>query len=514
MTDDKDKGKPEAKEEPATAPKDETPQSKAKDEPEAKDEPLTKEELEEQEAASEKAAAEKKAADEKKAEPEPEAKKVEPEPEAKKAEPEPEDDAKDASPPPKKVAAKAKPKAAPEEKSDAPKEGEGMAWAKPLVKFDEWWTKWEARMVLGVLGAEIIALSIWVLLKGLSSEWHPGGADASGLVWRGALGAIVLGLIANRALRPKDEKDAGARRNHQIGVLVAIVVGMVAARFWGSTGSEYFSNLLNWLQSASSLTLIGGLRGVATRLTLWVALLGASLATAQGKHINVDVVMRYVPVKMRVPIAVLGWMTAGLVCATGAYGFVDHLAIAEFKVMEQGPCEANPMDTCTFTFGERMKKVRHEARRDVFLLGRQASLDLKTLPKVLGGTKYKDYLKAKDWNEWLAGEEGWTEYFPKEDVEGQKLDESDPTVTRLPVINVPGGNEDTNGLMRRDADFIFPFGLLMIALRFLLRSILAIAGWVKVDPDAAHGDPDIQSAHKSEGEEEPKADAAAEGGAA
>jgi TRAP-type C4-dicarboxylate transport system permease small subunit len=396
-----------------------------------------------------------------------------------------------------------------------PKDGEGLAWAKPLVAFDAWWTKWEARLVLAVLGAEIVALSVWVLLKGLSSEWRPGGADASGLVWRGAIGAVALGLIANRVLRPKDAKDAGARRTHQIGVSAAIVLGMVAARFWGSTGSEYFSNFLNWLQSASSLTLIGGLRGVATRLTLWVALLGASLATAQGKHINVDVVMRYVPVKLRVPIAVLGWMTAGLVCATGAYGFVDHLAIAEYRVMEQGPCDANPLETCTFTFGDRMKKVRHEARRDLFLLGRQASLDLKTLPKVLGGTKYKDYLKAKDWNEWLTAEEGWTEYFPKEDVEGQKLDESDPAATRLPIVNVPGGNEDSNGLMRRDADFIFPFGLLMIALRFLLRSILALTGWVKVDPDAAHGDPDIQSAHKAEGDAaEGDAALAKDGGAA
>ena len=61
----------------------------------------------------------------------------------------------------------------------------------------------------------------------------------------------------------------------------------------GSATRSYFSNALNWLQSASTLTLLGGLRGLATRFTLWLALLGASLATAQGKHINVDVVMRF-----------------------------------------------------------------------------------------------------------------------------------------------------------------------------------------------------------------------------
>ena len=75
------------------------------------------------------------------------------------------------------------------------------------------------------------------------------------------------------------------------------------------------------------------------------------------------------------------------------------------------------------------------------------------------------------------------------------MDETDANATRLPIVNIPGTGEDTNGLLRRDADFIFPFGLLMIALRFLIRSILAIAGYIKVDPDAVHGDPEILAAH-------------------
>ena len=37
------------------------------------------------------------------------------------------------------------------------------------------------------------------------------------------------------------------------------------------------------------------------RFTLWLALLGASVATAQGKHINVDVVMRFLSPRARVP---------------------------------------------------------------------------------------------------------------------------------------------------------------------------------------------------------------------
>ena len=373
-------------------------------------------------------------------------------------------------------------------------EPEGAAWASPLLRFDTWWTKQEARLVLAVLGAEILSLTLWVLLKGLSNEYRPGSADVSGLVFRGTVTAVFVGYATHRLLRPKSESDAAAVKRHQIGVSVAVIAGIFGGRLWASVGAEYFSNLLNWLQSASTLTLLGGLRGVATRLTLWVALLGASLATAQGKHINVDVVMRFLPIKMRVPVAVIGWMAACAVCTTGAYGFVDHLSIAEFRIMEQGPCEGDPTNTCTYTAGKRLSLVKHEMGNDLFLLGRQMSLDLKTGPRVLGGNKYKDYLHPAEWNAWLKGG-SWTEHFAADDVNGQLMDESDANATRLPIVNIPGTGEDTNGLLRRDADFIFPFGLLMIALRFLIRSILAIAGYIKVDPDAVHGDPEILAAH-------------------
>jgi hypothetical protein len=33
---------------------------------------------------------------------------------------------------------------------------------------------------------------------------------------------------------------------------------------------------------------------------------------------------------------------------------------------------------------------------------------------------------------------------------------------------------------------VFPFGMLVLALRFLLRVILALSGHIEVDPDAAH----------------------------
>ena len=66
--------------------------------------------------------------------------------------------------------------------------------------------------------------------------------------------------------------------------------GFVLGGLLGDAGVLYFANLLKWMQNASLLVFVGGVSEAAKRLTLWLALLGASIATSQGKHINVDVV--------------------------------------------------------------------------------------------------------------------------------------------------------------------------------------------------------------------------------
>jgi TRAP-type C4-dicarboxylate transport system permease small subunit len=398
---------------------------------------------------------------------------------------------KPSEPEPKSEPEKKEP-VAPEERDEqedpnvaTPKSHVGASWVQPLVKFDAWWTTWEARLAAGVLGAEIFSLVTWIALKGMSAEYQPNQADPeapidiSGIIFRALVGALVLGMATFFALRDKDPTKRKTDLRYQLGVSVAVILGMVASRFWANVGVSYFSNALNWLQSSSTLTLLGGLRGLATRFTLWLALLGASLATAQGKHINVDVVMRFLTPKMRLPVALIGWLAAAAVCLSGAWGFVDHLAIAEYKLSMDSPP------------GERVSKVEHEFGRDMFLLRQQIKLDLHSLPKVLAGAKYKDYLKAAEWNEWMNGGD-WAAYFPAEDVKAQMMDATD-TTSRLPLINIPGTGENTNGLLIRDIDFVFPFGLFMIALRFLLRCVLAIGGAVRVDPDAAHGEIEVEN---------------------
>jgi TRAP-type C4-dicarboxylate transport system permease small subunit len=368
-----------------------------------------------------------------------------------------------------------------------------QAWGEPLVKLDKKWTSFESKLCVWVLLAEIAALCFWIALKGLSSEYSPGGGDVSGLVFRSLITSIAIGFAVHKATKPPDASTLKADR-HAIFVTVGVVVGLLLGRVWVKVGVEYFSNLLNWLQSASLLMLVGGLRGLGTRFTLWLALLGASIATAKGKHINVDVVMRFLHPKMRVPVAVLGWIAASAMCLAGVVGFADHIAIESFKAPATQPCADDKNKDCDVPFGQKLDVVTHEVGNDFFLIGRQFSLDLKTFPRVLSGTKYDGWMKASEWNAWLK-DGNWGAHFKQAEVNNLLLPADQPDALRSPAVNVPGGMEQAVGLVIRDLNFVFPFGLLMIALRFLLRALLAISGHVRVDPDAAHEEEEVEEKH-------------------
>ena len=202
----------------------------------------------------------------------------------------------------------------------------GAAWAAPLVRFDGWLTKVESTLCAIVLVAEILALCFWIAMKGLASA--SGQGDLSGLLMRSVITSVVLGIAAHRFTRPKPgDTSEQAEKRHVYATTGAVLLGLLLGRAWVGVGATYFSNLLNWYQNASLLMLFGGLSGLATRLTLWVALLGASIATAKGKHINVDVVMRFLSDRLRVAVAIVGWMTGALVCTAAAF---DRFTTAAF----------------------------------------------------------------------------------------------------------------------------------------------------------------------------------------
>jgi TRAP-type C4-dicarboxylate transport system permease small subunit len=372
----------------------------------------------------------------------------------------------------------------------------GAAWAAPLVRLDEGWQSFEARLCAWVLIVEVSSLTLWIALKGLATDYT--GGNAAGLLTRQLISMAVLGGGAHLALRARGGKV------HSNAVLTGVLLGfLVVGRLWAHVGVTYGSNLLNWLQNASVLMLLGGLRGVATRLTLWLALLGASLATSRGKHIHVDVLIRYVPKKLQGPTSVVGWFAAAVVTCFAVFGFVDYIAIAEFRVPAMQDCPGEVGKTCDTPTGAKLGMMAHEVGNDLFLLGRQASLDLKSLPRVLVGTPYDKWMKGDEWNAWLDGA-NWTAHYDKAAIDALHMDPSDATATRMPQVVVPGTGEEARGLLIRDANLVFPFGLAMISLKFLLRIVLVLTGHIHVDPEAELDDPELKASHERD-------DAAAKG---
>ncbi|HLK39535.1 MAG TPA: TRAP transporter small permease subunit [Polyangiaceae bacterium] len=370
----------------------------------------------------------------------------------------------------------------------------GAAWSAPLERLDEGWQTLEARLCAGVLTAEVLSLTLWVVLRGLASDTVPGGNPA-GLVCRNFLSAALLGGAAHLATRSR------GTRPHRIAVTSAVLFGLfIGGRLWVHSGVSWASNVLNFLQNASVLMLIGGLRGLATRLTLWVALLGASLAASRGKHIHVDVAVRYLPVKMRLPSALAGWFATAAMCTAGVVGFVDYIGAAAFRVNSVQSCPGDPTKECDTPAGVKFATITHEMAGDLFLLGRQASLDLMTWPRVLVGTPYDKWMKAADWNAWLDGAD-WTAHFDQDAVKALHADASSPDATRIPQVVVPGTGEEARGLLIRELNFVFPFGLAAIAIKYLLRILLALGGRVELDPEAELQDEELahHTAHVSEG---------------
>jgi hypothetical protein len=342
-----------------------------------------------------------------------------------------------------------------------------------LSRFLELWQRIEVRLVIWVVVAEISALCVWVALKSFAAFYTPGG-NLIGVMFRGIVGAMVLGLIAHAVLR---------KRNlpvllHRWIVVGAVAVGLLSGRAWANIGVEWASNAISWIQNASALALIGGPRGLVTRLTLWLALLGASIAAGLGKHINIDVAIRYLPKKLIPPVALLGWALAAIVCLLASFGFVDSIAVTKYRAEAFRSC---PEGLCDTPIAERLGVVAKGTSVDLFMLRKQVMLDLRTFPRVLIGSPYDKWLSAKDWNEFVE-EGGFEDYFPAETVKGLLL--TDPSSTRMPAIVDPTTGEGRNRLIR-DLDFILPFGLLMIALKFLLRIALVLKGELKIEGE--HG---------------------------
>lgn len=60
-------------------------------------------------------------------------------------------------------------------------------------------------------------------------------------------------------------------------------------------------------------------------LVLWVAMLGAMVATRQGHHISIDVVARYVPARMERVGAIVTSTVSGVICLVIAWTSIEFI---------------------------------------------------------------------------------------------------------------------------------------------------------------------------------------------
>jgi hypothetical protein len=348
----------------------------------------------------------------------------------------------------------------PSARAKAP-ERKAAAWGRPLARLDRAWTTWEVWLCTITVVLEVLVLTLWVGLKGLSTEID--GSSKAGLVFRALTGAVVLGTVGYLVLKRKSLM-AG-----RIGGIVGMLAGIFLARAWGNFAVEWSGNLLNWYQQASFLTLLGGLRGVGTRLTLLLALLGGSLATAAGKHITIDLATRYMKPALRLPVVLCGWVAASAICFSAAWGFFDHIAIDDFGAKAE------------MRAGEKLSHVGSGISENWFIAKKQIGLDFKSFPHVVKGERYSEWMSAAEWNAWVESA-GFVERYGREKTDLLRVGDD---VNRAPIVLIPEKGEP-RGELSKAANLVFPIGLFIISLRFILLALLALSGHKTVDPDAAH----------------------------
>jgi TRAP-type C4-dicarboxylate transport system permease small subunit len=380
-------------------------------------------------------------------------------PKAEADEPDDANDADDAAPAPPKAARTAKPPREP------------AAWVKPVITVDKWWTWFEERLLVVVVLGLMTVMAFWVLLKGLQEPVE--AQSNAGVVLRGIVGVMVLGPGLWWLTKKLDWPVARRR----VAAVAGIVVGAAIAPLWRAIGVEYFGHMLNWLQEGSSLTMFGQLRGVSTRLTVLLAMIGASLAAATGKHINIDAFLRFVPKSLKLPSFIGASLATVIVCFVAAWGFFENISINNFGAQRE------------WTPGQKFEHVEKHVAQDLFLWRQQVKFDLQALPVVLGGGRWDDEkrLNGRQWNE-IVESSGYRDHFTKEQVDAILAPPDGLEGSRLPMVIVPDGSP--RGLLVYTMNLTFPIGLVLVGIRFLLRMLLVLGGREELDPDVEFLEPD------------------------
>lgn len=347
----------------------------------------------------------------------------------------------------------------------------GAAWARPFVVFERRWAWFEKRLLVVVLAALVASMVFWVALKGMSLPME--SESAGGVVFRALFGASLLGFAARLATKPLGWDEP----RRAVATIAAIAIGVVVAPSWRSFGVDYFGNILNWLQEGSNLTMFGGLRGLSTRLTILLALVGASLAAAGGKHINIDVALRFIKPALRVPVYFLSTVATAGVCFAAAWGFFDYTSIESFGAERD------------WSRSKKVEHVSHHVSQGFFLFRKQVGLDLSAVPHVLGGGKWDDdsRMNGRQWNEFVE-KSGYRDYYTKEQVDAARAPDSDLDAPRMAMVVVPDGS--VRGNLVHVMNLMFPVGFIILGLRFLLRLLMVVSGHTTVEAEPEFGSND------------------------
>src|SRR5215471_16838879 len=101
-----------------------------------------------------------------------------------------------------------------------------------LARLDAAMSRFEAVLCVLVIGLEVAAFSFWIALKGLSTRNE--GSELAGLVFRGTIAALVIGILTYRtdplgrtpSAHGEGRRPAGAR---SLIALAGAAVGVVLA---------------------------------------------------------------------------------------------------------------------------------------------------------------------------------------------------------------------------------------------------------------------------------------------
>ncbi len=289
----------------------------------------------------------------------------------------------------------------------------------------------------------LLALLLGGLLFGVALKGLSAASEMTGFFCRAAIVSLTLAGLASTFFR------------HRILTVSLACLGIGLAWPLRLFGAAWFQNIAAWIQEASVLCWFGGLRGLSTRLTVALVMLGAALATGDGRHISIDILTRWLGGRWRQYLATLTALLSAAVCVVTAVGFLDFIAIDTFGARSDDSWRVK-LGQVSRVFVEHVEHVRT-----------QLAVDLFVAPRILKGTPYQQSLNGEEWNRLVATHS-----------QAGNMQEPDTLQKRVPLLMPP--NVSPRSLLLKDFNLLIPFGLLWVALRFLL--------WIVVGERSAPSD--------------------------